>query len=133
MFSVDDVVLDAMDEMTREGIQFALGDVGAGNNSLRYHEGMDFTFASISHDLTLCHNGELPHGKTLSALLELGRTLNVTLIAEGIQNDEHAGLLTTKGFRLLQGYADAHPLSASHFISQCLRVPCKRPAKAVWS
>ena len=49
------------------------------------------------------------------ALVEIGRTLDIAVTAEGVETPAHADLLTELGCDTLQGYAFAPPLPASEF------------------
>lgn len=118
VLEIDDDIQVAVEEMSNEGIQFAIDDFGAGHTSLKYLEIMNFSFLKIDRDLTRAHQGKLIYKNTVCALVELARKLNMSLIAEGVETQEQVTLLTEAGAELLQGYHYSMPLSVPHFIKE---------------
>ena len=49
------------------------------------------------------------------AIIALGETLKLTLVAEGIENDEALGFVRDQGCQQAQGYLISRPLSAEDF------------------
>ncbi|MGO4872812.1 MAG: EAL domain-containing protein [Roseiarcus sp.] len=46
------------------------------------------------------------------SIVEIGRSLDIEIVAEGVESMEHARLLRELGCDILQGYAFAKPMSA---------------------
>ena len=99
--------------MVRElGISIAIDDFGTGYSSLSHLRQLpidrlkiDRAFVSeLSHDVT--------GGHIASMVVELGRNLNLTVIAEGIEEDLQAKKLLAMGCHEGQGYLYGKPMTA---------------------
>jgi EAL domain-containing protein (putative c-di-GMP-specific phosphodiesterase class I) len=53
--------------------------------------------------------------RMVRAIVEIGRALDVSITAEGVETMQHARMLTRIGCDTLQGYAFAPPLSAEAY------------------
>ncbi|MFP5077101.1 EAL domain-containing protein [Rhizobium sp. YIM 134829] len=61
---------------------------------------------------------EAPRQRRLvSSIVEIGKTLGIEVIAEGVETTAHVQLLRTLGCDALQGYALARPMSADEFLA----------------
>lgn len=119
-FPHDDSTATAINGLVEQGVMFAIDDFSAGHTSLKYLESMNLTFLKIDQDLTTCREGELRYKNTLTGLLALARELDISLIAEGVESEEQAKLLSEKGIPLLQGYHYCRPMEISDFIEKYL-------------
>lgn len=115
-----DQALKTTIEMVNEGILFAIDDFGAGHSSLTHLENMGVIFLKLDRHLTSMHEGELVYRKTISALVDLSHSLNITIIAKGVENRRQEELLTQQGVELMQGYHYCQPLMVSDFIKNYL-------------
>jgi EAL domain-containing protein (putative c-di-GMP-specific phosphodiesterase class I) len=53
----------------------------------------------------------------VKAIIQLGHTLQLTVIAEGVENDAQLAILKSYGCDEIQGYLFSHPLPADEFIT----------------
>lgn len=53
------------------------------------------------------------HLRLVRAIIDIGRTLGIEVIAERVETEEHARILREAGCAVLQGYALAQPMSAA--------------------
>ncbi|MBX4924846.1 bifunctional diguanylate cyclase/phosphodiesterase [Rhizobium binae] len=67
--------------------------------------------------------------RLVSSIIEIGRSQNIDIVAEGVETMEHAKILKDLGCHLLQGYALARPMSSDQLIEFC-RMQGKGAAKA---
>ncbi len=93
------------------GVHLAIDDFGTGYSSLSYLERfpidvlkIDRTFVSAVGDAV---------SPIARAIVDLGRTLGLQVIAEGIEHAEQARSLSDIGCRLGQGYLFARPMTAA--------------------
>jgi diguanylate cyclase (GGDEF)-like protein len=100
-----------LDALRALGVHLAIDDFGTGYSSLSYLE--RFPIDVLKIDRTFVSST----GQTISpiarAILDLGRSLGLQVIAEGIEVPEQARWLTELGCRFGQGYLYARPMSAS--------------------
>jgi EAL domain-containing protein (putative c-di-GMP-specific phosphodiesterase class I) len=94
------------------GVRVAIDDFGTGWSSLAYLVGMpvdvlkmdQYFLANVEHD---------PARRAMCrAVLQLGTSLNLPVIVEGVTNPAVLNLLRDMGHRYLQGYVFSRPLEA---------------------
>ena len=97
------------------GVQLALDDFGTGYSSLSYLRQFPFTHLKIDRsfitDLVIAGNARAIVG----AIISLGKTLGLQIIAEGVETVEQLALLIGKNCEYIQGYLYSKPLPACDF------------------
>ncbi len=59
-----------------------------------------------------------PKSKELAqSIIKIGKTLDIQLVAEGVETMQHAMILSAIGYQVLQGYAFSPPMSASAMVT----------------
>jgi diguanylate cyclase (GGDEF)-like protein/PAS domain S-box-containing protein len=114
----ESMLLDDIDTSTEQllalkalGVRLAIDDFGTGYSSLSYLRQLPVDYLKIDRSFVDGLDGELPGADLVRAIIDLGRRLQLTTIAEGIETPEQAGFLTGAGCRLAQGYYFCRPLS----------------------
>ena len=93
------------------GVHLAIDDFGTGYSSLSYLERFPIDILKIDRTfVSEVGSGASPIAR---AVIDLGRTLNLEVIAEGIEHAEQARLLAGIGCRYGQGFLFARPVSAA--------------------
>ena len=104
---------DALNRLSRKGIQIALDDFGTGYSSLRLLR--SFPISKIKIDQSFVR--EITEARASAAIVRtmiaLAKDLGMTTTAEGIENAEQARRLTDKGCTEAQGYFFSRPISAA--------------------
>ncbi len=91
------------------GVDLAVDDFGTGYSSLSYLK--RFPIDTLKIDQSFVSDLETPDGAAIvDAILALAKTLNLRVIAEGIENEYHLAHLVRRGCDLLQGFYFARPL-----------------------
>jgi len=109
----DDQILTALSELRDCGINIAFDDFGTGFASLSTLARLPVTRLKIDRSFVhdLCNR---PQGAAIvSAVISLGRSLNLEVTAEGIETDEQRIRLLALGCREGQGYLFGKPVAAS--------------------
>ena len=92
------------------GVQIALDDFGTGYSSLSYVH--SFPFDKIKIDQTFI--GDLRHSRhsmaIVRAVIGLGHSLNMPVLAEGVETQAQRGVLMKEGCDEAQGYFFGRPL-----------------------
>jgi EAL domain-containing protein (putative c-di-GMP-specific phosphodiesterase class I) len=114
-------VRNALERMRRLGCRIALDDFGTGYSSLAYIT--RFPPDRIKIDKAFVHNLERSpsDAAVASAILSLGKSLSVTVTAEGIERTSQLEWLRKRGCHEAQGFLLSRPLSASDLESRFLR------------
>ena len=92
------------------GIHLAIDDFGTGYSSLSYLERFPIDILKI--DQTFVSSAGATVSPIARAIVELGRTLGLQVVAEGIEHVAQARWLTDIGCRFGQGYLYARPMGA---------------------
>ena len=97
-------------ELRSLGVHLAIDDFGTGYSSLSYLERFPVDILKIDRSFiaNAAPTGERP--AIARAIVELGRTLNLRVVAEGIEEPEQADWLVSLGCPLGQGYLFSRPL-----------------------
>jgi EAL domain-containing protein (putative c-di-GMP-specific phosphodiesterase class I) len=92
-------------------VRLLLDDFGTGYSSLSYLQRFPIDVLKIDRTfVATVGNSPSPIAR---AVLDLGRTLNLEVIAEGIEHAEQARWLADLGCRFGQGYLFARPVGAA--------------------
>ncbi len=119
-----EVGLDRLRTLRALGLRLAIDDFGTGYSSLSYLRELPVDILKIDKSFIdgLVHNGEAL--AVASTIIELGRTLRLDTVAEGIEEPQQAGRLLQLACRLGQGYLFArplHPAAAEEFLDAAVR------------
>ncbi|MFM9936371.1 MAG: putative bifunctional diguanylate cyclase/phosphodiesterase [Novosphingobium sp.] len=97
-------VIRVLRELNRMGIRIALDDFGIGYSSLSYLR--SFQFDRIKIDRSFVQNIERDRDAhaILCAIVALGKTLRMKVVAEGVETEVQRLLVQAAGCELVQGY-----------------------------
>lgn len=112
-----DQVTAALQALRQLGVAVALDDFGTGYSSLAYLEMLDFDTIKIDRSfaskLTCSRKNPQYSVAIIRAVLEIANTLDVNVIAEGIETREQLEIFRSLGCRILQGYYFGKPMPAA--------------------
>jgi EAL domain-containing protein (putative c-di-GMP-specific phosphodiesterase class I) len=103
-------VLEALRE---HGIHIALDDFGSGYSALTYLRKLPIDEVKVDYDL-IEHVLTDPRAQAIvRAVIDLSHALNVTIVAEGVENAETAEWLRNRGCEVAQGIHFSPPITAA--------------------
>ena len=108
----DELIVDNIERIKEMGIDVELDDFGTGHTSIVSLMKLRPSRLKIDRQLVVPAIVSIPSRQLLSSIIEIGRSLNIEVVAEGVETAEHAHLLREIGCDILQGYAFAKPMSA---------------------
>lgn len=108
-------VLAAFRRLRDLGVGLSVDDFGTGYSSLRLLE--TFPVTEIKIDRSFVGDLASSHSKMViaRAIIDLGRALGLTVVAEGIETEAHRALLAGMGCPIGQGYMFGAPMDADGF------------------
>jgi diguanylate cyclase (GGDEF)-like protein len=109
----DDRVLANIDAIKEMGIDIEIDDFGSGHASLIGLVKLKPKRLKIDRQLVTAITVSDEQRRLVGSIVEIARTLNVEVIAEGVETEEHACILAEVGCDELQGYAIGYPSSES--------------------
>jgi diguanylate cyclase (GGDEF)-like protein len=117
---VESIFLDEQDEMLAwnvdkikdMGIEIEIDDFGTGYASIVGLQKLKPTRLKIDRQLTMPIVSSSAQRKMFGSIIEIGKSLGIEIVAEGVETMAHAMILQTLGCDYLQGYALARPMPA---------------------
>jgi EAL domain-containing protein (putative c-di-GMP-specific phosphodiesterase class I) len=98
--------------LTELGVKASIDDFGTGYSSLLYLKRLPACELKIDRAFVKELNGEGEDATIVSAIVALARTLNLRVVAEGVETQAQREFLTQLGCNTLQGYLLGKPVSA---------------------
>ncbi len=109
-----------MRDLSRLGVQFSVDDFGTGYSSLRHLHQLPITTLKI--DRSFIERINDPNGtySIVQAILSLAHSLDMQVVAEGVEREEQVAMLRSLNCDLLQGYLWGRPQPAQFIPSLIL-------------
>lgn len=115
MMQDSDSTLRSLHELDRLGFKLAVDDFGTGYSSLSYLK--RFPVSELKLDQSFVRDlGVDPDDRSLaSAVISIGQSLNMTVVAEGVETEVQLAFLRRQGCDVVQGYLFGRPMPAEAF------------------
>ena len=95
--------------LVEKGFKISVDDFGIGYSNLSFLR--KATLHAIKIDRSLIQTLDDKAGRVIiESIISIGKKLNYTVIAEGVETEEELNLLTDMGCRFIQGYYFSKPL-----------------------
>ncbi len=98
------------------GVHFALDDFGSGYSSLVYLQALPIDTLKIDQTFVRNMTHESADLAILRAIVSLAQALDIRIVAEGAETEEHCRLLRALGCEVAQGYAFARPMPLAELV-----------------
>ena len=118
-----DQVLQTLQAIKALGVGIAIDDFGTGYSSLSYLKRYPIDKLKIDRSFVMDTPGDSDDVAIVTAIVQLGRSLKLRTVAEGVETPEQRALLQQLGCDLAQGYGIARPMAADKVVD-CVREHC---------
>ena len=108
-------IVAAVNHLSDMGIGFALDDFGTGYSSLSALQRFPIERLKIDRSFVSGLGENSSDEALVSAIAALAKRLDLKVVAEGVETQEHAHFLIDQGCHELQGYLFSRPLPADEF------------------
>ncbi|MBS4052550.1 MAG: EAL domain-containing protein, partial [Methylomonas sp.] len=104
-----------MQALNKLGIVFSMDDFGTGYSSLTYLQRLPLAQIKIDRSFVGGLNDENHHAVIVRIILALGNSLDLQVIAEGVETERQLAYLVANGCRYFQGYLFGGPEPVAQF------------------
>jgi EAL domain-containing protein (putative c-di-GMP-specific phosphodiesterase class I)/GGDEF domain-containing protein len=109
----ESATLEVLHELKSSGISLSIDDFGTGYSSLSYLKRLPIDKLKIDQSFIRdCHNNEEDR-VIVSTIVELGKSLGLSVIAEGVEESVHVEFLKSLECDEIQGYWYSRPVEAA--------------------
>lgn len=112
--NLDDTVAK-MRRLKKLGVSFAMDDFGTGYSSLTYLKRLPVDALKIDQSFVRDATHDPNDAEIIRAIVAMARSLNLEVIAEGVETPEQLAFLQQLGCHLFQGYLHSRPLPIEGF------------------
>lgn len=114
---------DVIGQISALGIDVEIDDFGTGHASILSLLRLQPSRLKIDRQFVIPMLTSQAQRRLVSSIIEIGRSQNIEIVAEGVETMEHAKILRDLGCQFLQGYAFARPMSSADLIDFCRSKP----------
>lgn len=98
-----------------QGVRLSMDDFGTGYSSLSYLRRLPVSELKLDQSFVADLDSDEAARALSAAILGIGKSLHLTVVAEGVETESQRCLLSEQGYPVAQGYLFAKPMSASAF------------------
>ncbi|MFJ4145818.1 EAL domain-containing protein [Pseudomonas sp. NPDC089734] len=120
IMSQTEEALSVLHKLKKLGVQLAIDDFGTGYSSLSYLKRLPLDILKIDQSFVRGLPEDTHDAAIVRAIIALGRSMQLTVIAEGVENSEQQRFLTEQGCEQIQGYIVSLPLPPEEFCAKFL-------------
>jgi diguanylate cyclase (GGDEF)-like protein/PAS domain S-box-containing protein len=107
--------IETVKQLKKLGAAIAVDDFGTGHSSLSYLRRFDVDHLKIDRSFVAGIGGGTSDETIVKAIIAMGHSLGITVVAEGVENREQFDFLKAHGCDRAQGYLFSRPVDASAF------------------
>lgn len=118
----ENVLLDTNPSTTRtiaavheQGVRLSMDDFGTGYSSLSYLRRLPVSELKLDQSFVADLESDEAARALSAAILSIGKSLHLTVVAEGVETESQRFLLSEQGYPVAQGYLFARPMPAPAF------------------
>ena len=116
------ITIPILSRLADLGVVLSLDDFGTGYSSLAYLHRLPVREVKIDKSFVqgLAATSGQPSTALLTAIINLGRNLSLTVVAEGVESPDTLDLLAALGCEVAQGYTIGRPMPSDVFLDWLL-------------
>lgn len=107
--------VEIMDALKEIGVRFSLDDFGTGYSSLQYLKKLPLYQLKIDQSFVRDIAVDISDQAIVRTIIAMAQTLNLSVIAEGVETEQQRQLLHASGCSSYQGYLFSRPVTIAEF------------------
>ena len=111
-----DNVVTKLEALRKLGVFLSIDDFGTGYSSLAYLKRFPVNKLKIDQSFIKNIHKDQNDASITDAVIRLGHSLGLTVVAEGVETEEHVKILKEKGCDVFQGYHFCRPIAYEEFV-----------------
>lgn len=115
MLTSADFVLEQLNDLQKMGVCIAIDDFGSGFSSMNYLKDMPCDFLKIDKAFITSITESERNRVITSAIIHLGESLDIGVIAEGVETEEAKNSLLNSNCTYQQGFYHSRPMKDTEF------------------
>ncbi|MCK5122058.1 MAG: EAL domain-containing protein, partial [Methylococcales bacterium] len=104
-------VIEKMNALKQNGFKFSIDDFGTGYSSLTYLKRLPFDQLKIDQSFVRGQANNSTDAAIVKAIIAMAKSMDLKLIAEGVETEQQLASLSSFGCHYYQGYYFSKPLS----------------------
>lgn len=104
--------IEVLTQLKSDGVRLAMDDFGTGYSSMLYLKRLPLDCMKIDQGFVRDMLQDPHDAAIVQAVVALGHSFGLTIVAEGVETQAHADRLRSMGCELLQGYLFSRPVPA---------------------
>jgi len=106
-----DALIQLLGQIKQTGVSIAIDDFGTGFSSLSYLQRLQVDRLKIDRGFVTEITNASRGSSIAEMVIQLGRNLGLSVVAEGVEDERQASILSALGCPLAQGYLFARPMT----------------------
>jgi len=107
--------IEKMEQLKNMGVRLAMDDFGTGYSSLSYLKKLPLDILKIDQSFIRDSNKNINDKAIVSTIIAMAETMEMTTIAEGVEDGIALKFLEQQGCHIYQGYFLGRPMDAESF------------------
>jgi diguanylate cyclase len=112
-----DALINLLDQIKQTGVSIAIDDFGTGFSSLSHLQRLQADRLKIDRGFVTEITSSARGSSIAEMVIQLGRNLGLSVVAEGVEDERQASILSALGCPLAQGYLFARPMTVNQLTS----------------
>jgi len=111
-----DATIDKLRQLNEMGVSLSIDDFGTGYSSLNYLKLFKIDNLKIDRSFVFNITSHSCDAAIANTIIQLAHSLNLKVVAEGVETEEQLEVLKQHGCDLVQGFLFSRPLAAEDFV-----------------